>query len=122
MAQQFASKALERFFACKQFLVVGASTDRSKFGNRILRCYVEHGRAAVPVSAKSSEIEGLSCVQSVSQYNTLVQSGNVSDISTTMPLSLGAIDSQPLPSPHYRPKADRYQYCDPSCRHQTDHR
>ena len=45
--------------------VVGASTDRSKFGNRALRAYVRQGWDVRPVHPTASEIEGLPCVTSL---------------------------------------------------------
>jgi predicted CoA-binding protein len=50
---------IQRFFQAGPFAVVGASTDRSKFGNRVLRAYLAAGREAFPVNPRESEIEGL---------------------------------------------------------------
>jgi predicted CoA-binding protein len=47
------------FLSSPAFGVVGASRDRNKFGNRVLRKYLEHGLEAHPVHPKESEIEGL---------------------------------------------------------------
>ena len=47
------------FLASGSFAVVGASTDRSKYGNKVLRCYQQHGRKAYPVNPKAPEVEGL---------------------------------------------------------------
>jgi predicted CoA-binding protein len=46
------------FLAEKRFAVVGASPDRAKYGNKVLRCYLQHGRDAVPVHPKEPEVEG----------------------------------------------------------------
>jgi predicted CoA-binding protein len=46
------------FLAQKRFAVVGASPDRAKYGNKVLRCYLQHGRDAVPVHPKEPEVEG----------------------------------------------------------------
>ncbi|MFZ3207535.1 MAG: CoA-binding protein [Geobacteraceae bacterium] len=54
------------FLQAKAFGVVGASSDRSKYGNRVLRCYQEHGLKAIPVNPREDEIEGIKCVASVS--------------------------------------------------------
>ncbi|MCE9637269.1 MAG: CoA-binding protein [Planctomycetes bacterium] len=48
----------ESFLAEKRFAVVGASADRSKYGNKVLRCYAQHGRDVVPVHPKESTVEG----------------------------------------------------------------
>lgn len=50
------------FLSGRVFAVVGASRDRSKFGNRVLRAYLAHGRRAIPVHPTEREIEGLACV------------------------------------------------------------
>ena len=40
--------------------VVGASKDRSKYGNKVLRCYLQRGLAPVyPVNPNASKVEGL---------------------------------------------------------------
>ena len=57
----------EAFLSFERFAVVGASKDRSKFGNKVLRCYAQHQRAVTPVHPKESAIEGLPAVSSVGQ-------------------------------------------------------
>ncbi len=47
------------FLASPAFAVVGASTDRTKYGNKVLRCYQQHGRKVFPVNPKAPEVEGL---------------------------------------------------------------
>ena len=59
------TKEIDEFLKAEAFGVVGASSDRSKFGNRVLRCYQGHGLKAVPVNPKEKEIEGTPCVASV---------------------------------------------------------
>ena len=39
---------IEQFLASPAFGVVGASTNRHKFGNKVLRCYLQHGRTSHP--------------------------------------------------------------------------
>jgi predicted CoA-binding protein len=41
------------------FAVVGASNDRRKYGNRVLRAYLRHGRTAIPVNPHENSVEGL---------------------------------------------------------------
>ena len=50
--------AVDDFLAGELFAVVGASADRSKFGNRVLRHYLAHGRRAIPVHPSAESIEG----------------------------------------------------------------
>lgn len=61
-----------QFFQQSFFAVVGASGDRSKFGNKVLRCYTQHQYAVTPINKKQSEIEGISCVSTLTDwYNDL---------------------------------------------------
>ena len=70
-----ASKSqLETFLASARIGVVGASSNRSKFGNKVLRCYLENNRQVVPVHPKETEIEGLACVASVADLPDEVKS------------------------------------------------
>lgn len=39
--------------------ILGASTDRSKFGNKAVRAFVQQGFDVYPVNPKETEIEGL---------------------------------------------------------------
>ena len=41
--------------------VVGASRDRSKYGNKVLRVFQQNGRAVFPVNPNATEVEGLTC-------------------------------------------------------------
>ncbi|KAF9360678.1 hypothetical protein BGX26_008181 [Mortierella sp. AD094] len=59
---------IQEFFssADQKFAVVGASSNRTKFGNKVLRWYVDHGYSAIPVNPKEKTIESLSCVPNLS--------------------------------------------------------
>lgn len=52
---------IERFLAVGRFAVVGASTDRAKYGNKVLRCYAQHGLPVVGVHPREREVEGQPC-------------------------------------------------------------
>lgn len=56
---------IQQFLASPAFGVVGASTNRHKFGNKVLRCYLQHDRKAVPVNPNEPEIEGIPCVATI---------------------------------------------------------
>jgi predicted CoA-binding protein len=49
---------IERFLNGDRYAVVGASQDRAKYGNKVLRCYLQNQRIAVPVNPKVDQIEG----------------------------------------------------------------
>jgi predicted CoA-binding protein len=50
---------IKQFLAGKRFAVVGASKDRAKYGNKVLRAYLQNNRDAIPVNPGADEIEGL---------------------------------------------------------------
>jgi len=54
------------FLSAPAFGVAGASKNRDKYGNKILRCYQMNHRKAVPINPVEAEIEGVACVKSVS--------------------------------------------------------
>lgn len=56
---------IARFLASPAFGVVGASPHRYKYGNKVLRCYQQNGRRAMPVNPNEQVVEGLACVPSV---------------------------------------------------------
>jgi predicted CoA-binding protein len=56
---------IDIFLDVKAFGVVGASANRTKYGNKTLRCYLQNGYRAIPVNPKEKEIEGVPCVASV---------------------------------------------------------
>ena len=47
------------FLAGDTFAVVGASTNRQKYGNKVLRCYLQNDRSAYPINPRADEIEVL---------------------------------------------------------------
>ena len=51
----------------KSVAILGASTDRSKFGNKAVRAFRQQGYAVYPVNLKETEIEGLKCFPSISE-------------------------------------------------------
>lgn len=51
--------AIETFFAGNCFAVVGASADRAKYGNKVLRSYIQAGRRVFPVNPRVDSVEGL---------------------------------------------------------------
>lgn len=53
--------AIDSFLAGASFAVVGASADRQKFGNKVLRAYLASGRRVYPVNPKLDEVEGQTC-------------------------------------------------------------
>jgi predicted CoA-binding protein len=56
---------IQRFLTSLAYGVVGASPRRHKYGNKVLRCYQQNGRRAIPVNPREQLIEGATCVTSV---------------------------------------------------------
>lgn len=50
---------IEAFLDGSPHAVVGASTNRDKYGNKVLRAYQQRGRAVFPVNPRADEVEGL---------------------------------------------------------------
>ncbi|MFZ4860121.1 MAG: CoA-binding protein [Desulfuromonadaceae bacterium] len=57
---------IRQFLASPAFGVVGASTNRDKYGNKVLRCYLQHGRKVIPVNPNVTDIEGIVCAATIS--------------------------------------------------------
>jgi predicted CoA-binding protein len=53
------SDRIRAFLAGSVFAVVGASADRTKYGNKVLRAYLQNGLQVFPVNPRQAEIEGL---------------------------------------------------------------
>ncbi len=60
-----AKEQIDAFLASPAFGVVGASTNRHKYGNKVLRCYLQHDRRAIPVNPNEKEVEGVPCVAGI---------------------------------------------------------
>jgi predicted CoA-binding protein len=56
---------IDDFLARGPWAVVGASKDRGKYGNKVLRCYQQHGREVYAVNPREREIEGAECFASI---------------------------------------------------------
>ena len=65
---------IDRFLSSAAFGVVGASVDRHKYGNKVLRCYQQNDRKVIPVNPREKEIEGLTCVAAIDQLPLEVKS------------------------------------------------
>ena len=45
--------------------VIGASNDRSKYGNKAVRAYQQKGWTVYPINPREKEVEGLRCYASI---------------------------------------------------------
>jgi len=65
---------IERFLASKAFGVVGVSKDKMKYGNKVLRCYLQHHKTVYPVHLSELSIEGVDCLPSIADLPPEVES------------------------------------------------
>ena len=56
---------IQQFLASPAFGVVGASANRQKYGNKVLRCYQQNGKSVIPVNPNEPAIEGTPCAASI---------------------------------------------------------
>lgn len=71
---------IKNFLAGNRFAVAGASRDRTKYGNKVLRAYQQAGKHVVPINPKVDEVEGLAAVAEVSELD-----GSIDGISIVTP-------------------------------------
>lgn len=76
------TRAMEHFFTASRFAVVGASADRDKFGNKVLRWYLDRQLPATPVHPKLSQIEGRVAEKDLGHM--LEQAGTPSEVPTSV--------------------------------------
>ncbi|MBN1629968.1 MAG: CoA-binding protein [Thermoleophilia bacterium] len=64
--------------------IVGASTDRSKYGNKAVRAFAQGGWTVYPVNPSADEVEGLRCYASIADVP-----GPIDRISMYVPAKIG---------------------------------
>jgi predicted CoA-binding protein len=62
------------FFQSPAYAVVGASSNRQKYGNKVLRCYQQHNKQVYPVNPVEKFIEELPVIASLSDLPEIVHS------------------------------------------------
>ena len=72
------AESMRAFLEEGPWAVVGASTDRSKYGNKVLRCYQQDGRAPVyPINPHETEIEGLTAYRDLGSTPALARAASI---------------------------------------------
>lgn len=71
---------IQAFFASPAYGVVGASSNRAKYGNKVLRVYLQKHKTVYPVNPKEKIIEGIACLPDIQHLPD-----NVSSISIITP-------------------------------------
>ena len=64
--------------------VLGASTDRAKYGNKVLRVYQQNDLSVYPINPKGGEVEGLPVLRSLAELP-----GPVDQVSLYLPAAIG---------------------------------
>ncbi|KAJ1645772.1 hypothetical protein J3B02_001737 [Coemansia erecta] len=72
------------FFASKAFAVVGASADRSKFGNKVLRWYKDNGFTVTPINPRDHSIEEIECAKTLEDLAASRQPADLRDLSISV--------------------------------------
>jgi len=65
---------IKKFLASPAFAVIGASNNRDKFGNKVLRCYITNQKTVYPIHPIEKEVEQLRCLKSVAELPDTVES------------------------------------------------
>jgi predicted CoA-binding protein len=64
--RQELDERIRAFLAAGPWAVAGATSDRSKYGNKVLRCYLQNAKTPVfPVNPRAQTVEGLRCYPSL---------------------------------------------------------
>ena len=58
MSKRSTAEIIEDYLSAGPYAVVGASTDRSKYGNKVLRAYLQNGKEVYPINPGADEVEG----------------------------------------------------------------
>eukprot|EP00903_Cladosiphon_okamuranus_P013186 g12298.t1 len=82
---------VRNFLAADRFAVVGASKNPSKFGNKVLQCYLWREKAVVPVNPREDEIEGQKCAKSLTDLQEPHEEVSVSVV-TPPAITLGVVE------------------------------
>jgi predicted CoA-binding protein len=65
---------IPQFLNAKTFAVAGASSNREKFGNKVLRTYLQNNKTVYAVNPKEDVIEGIKSFGTVSELPEEVES------------------------------------------------
>lgn len=83
------SQYIELFLESPAFAVLGATSNRNKYGNKVLRCYMQHKKTVYPVNPHEQMIEGLKVISSIKELSKDVKSIS---IITPPPITEGLVN------------------------------
>jgi predicted CoA-binding protein len=69
--------AIDTFTEAPAFAVAGASQNRTKYGNKVLRCYLQNDLRTIPINPSCVEVEGQTCYPSIRAIPELIKSLSV---------------------------------------------
>lgn len=84
------NEQVDKFLASKAFGVAGASSNRAKYGNKVLRCYQQNNMTAFPINPKETEVEG---IESYPDVASLPDSVDSISIITPPPITEKLVDA-----------------------------
>ena len=67
-----AAHDIDTFLQGQRFAVVGASANREKYGNKVLRAYQQNQREVFPINPQAQEVEGLTAYADLSDLPVTV--------------------------------------------------
>lgn len=65
---------IKQFLQSPAFAVIGASSNREKYGNKVLRCYLQHHKSVYPVNPHEQLIEKIHVAHKLSDLPNEVHS------------------------------------------------
>lgn len=68
---------IKSFLDSGPYAVVGASSDRDKYGNKVLRAYLQRGMEVYPINPRAEQIEGLKAYPSLAAVPAQVRAISV---------------------------------------------
>ncbi len=84
------AERIRAFLAAGPWAVVGASSERAKYGNKVLRCYLQNGKTPVyPVNPRATEVEGLAAFPGLA---ALPEPARAVSIITPPAITLGVVE------------------------------
>ena len=65
---------IQRFLSARNFAVAGASPDRKKYGNKVLRALIQHEKEVVAIHPMATNVEGVRTFKSLRDLPEPVES------------------------------------------------
>jgi acyl-CoA synthetase (NDP forming) len=86
--------------------VIGASSDRRKFGNKALRAFAAEGDTVIPINPHETEVEGFRCYPSVLDVPGAIDMATVYVQPATAEQLLAELEQKQIPEIWINPGAE----------------